>query len=167
MAAWGVTFTVVCDDCGAEARQDVGQKLRDGRLHWDSEFHCPACGASACLGFGVDETPDWVRDRLIARHGTARLRLADPAAGRVAVLKTVRGAWDVTLSRACVLAGQLAGEGLAGTLPEVTWLRERLAAGGVQADVVAGVQADVVAEVPAEACAAVSPWDRPIGGGRG
>ncbi|MFJ1790218.1 hypothetical protein [Kitasatospora griseola] len=153
MAEWGVAFAVTCA-CGAEARQDAGQWLRDGAIGWDSELSCRACGASMCLGFGADGTPPWVRDPLIARHGTARLRLTDPAAGRVAVLKTLREAWDLTLPQALALAVQLAGPGLSGTLPEVAWLRERLDARGVPA----GITAD--------SAAAPGPWDPSTAVGR-
>ncbi|MFJ5925849.1 hypothetical protein ACIQF6_24895 [Kitasatospora sp. NPDC092948] len=164
MAAWGVTLTVECP-CGAEARQDVGQALRDGRVCWDAESHCPTCGAGGCLGFGVDGTPRWVRDPLIARHGTARLRLTDPAAGRVAVLKTLREAWHLTLPQAGEFAAQLADQGLVGTLPEVAWLRERLAARGVPTTTAAGSGAATT--TAAGSGAAVSPWDPSSTAGRG
>ncbi|WP_052509518.1 hypothetical protein [Kitasatospora griseola] len=154
MAEWGVAFAVTCA-CGAEARQDAGQWLRDGTIGWDSEFSCRACGASMCLGFGADGTPPWVRDPLIARHGTARLRLTDPAAGRVAVLKTLREVWDLTLPQARKMAAQLADPGLSGTLPEVAWLRERLDVRGVSA------------EITPDSVAAPGPWDPPAAAGRG
>ncbi|MFI9788387.1 hypothetical protein ACIHEI_33485 [Kitasatospora sp. NPDC051984] len=148
MAGWGVTLAVGCE-CGAEARQDVGQALRGGELCWDAELYCRACGAGSCLGFGTGEAPPWVRDPLIAQHGTVRLRLIDPAAGRVAVLRTVREAWGLELSQARELAEQLAGDGLAGTLPEAAWLRERLAARGVPAEIATGTGP------------ALSPWGGP------
>ena len=136
MIAWSVTSAAVCDSCGDEAAsQELGQVLRGGRVCWDAEFRCPACEAAACLGFGTGETPLWVREPLLARHGTVRLRLTGPPPERVAVLRAVREASAGTLPQALEAARQLAGEGLPGTLPEAAWLRERLAARGVAAEV--------------------------------
>ncbi|RKE18415.1 hypothetical protein [Streptomyces sp. TLI_171] len=107
-----------CEDCGATARRSVGQHVRDGRLGWDAEFWCPACGTAMCLGFGTRGAPRWVRDPLIDRHGTVRLRLAAPAADRVAALRTVRAVRDLPLPRSLALVRQLTDAGLPGTPAE-------------------------------------------------
>ncbi|MFD8594854.1 hypothetical protein ACFV1L_07620 [Kitasatospora sp. NPDC059646] len=141
MTGWGAAFAVRCE-CGAEAEQDVGQALRDGRVCWDSEFHCRACGAAACMGFGAGDAPRWVRGPLIAEHGTVRLRLADPNMGRIPVLQTLLKTWNLSLTQAVQLSEQLAGDGLPGTLPEAEWLRDRLAARRVRSEIVPGAATD-------------------------
>ncbi|MFJ1752835.1 hypothetical protein [Kitasatospora sp. NPDC088134] len=143
MASWGAEVVVECGTCGAAAagRLGVGQFLREERLRWDAEFDCTACDAMMCLGFGDADTPDWVRGPLVERHGTVLLRLVEPSAGRVPVLRVLRTVWPLSLGEAGRVADLLAGPGLPATLPEAEWLRLLLAGRGAAAEVHPGTGA--------------------------
>ncbi|MFF2816732.1 hypothetical protein ACFVT9_14570 [Kitasatospora cineracea] len=137
VAGWGAEVAVLCG-CGAWGRREVGQVVRGGRLGWDAEFRCGACGDGGCLGSGGEDAPDWVRGPLLERYGPVLVRLVGPGADRGAVLRVVRAAWPVTLPQAAGLLRQLAGDGLAGTPAEAAWLCGRLAERGVAAEAVPG-----------------------------
>ncbi|MGW4693075.1 hypothetical protein ACWEO1_11900 [Kitasatospora cineracea] len=135
VAGWGAEVAVLCG-CGAWGRREVGQVVRGGRLGWDAEFRCGACGDGGCLGSGGEDAPDWVRGALLERYGPVLVRLVGAGADRGAVLRVLRAAWPVTLSQAAGLLRQLAGDGLAGTPAEAAWLCGRLAERGVAAEAV-------------------------------
>jgi hypothetical protein len=76
-----------------------------------------------------------VREALLAANGPARLRLAGPLPGLVPALKVFREVSAVSLSRAHELVGELSGDGLEGTLPEMEFLMARLRTRGVPVDI--------------------------------
>ncbi|QKW18994.1 hypothetical protein HUT16_07880 [Kitasatospora sp. NA04385] len=159
MRSWGAEVEVPCG-CGAVLRWGVGQFVRDGRLGWDGESWCPACNGGGCLGFGYGEAPEWVRGPVLERYGPVRVRLVDPAAGRGAVLRVVRGAWPVTPAHASALAALLAGAGLPGTPAEADWLCGLLAERGLAAETVPKLEAGA-AGIGAGAGVAAAEWPWP------
>ncbi|MFE2760414.1 hypothetical protein [Streptomyces halstedii] len=124
-----------CGDCGAMAVRQVNQFILDDALWSDSEFSCAACGTYVCEDSGPGTAPDDVREALLAANGPAKLRLAGPLPSLVPALKVFREVSAVSLSRARELVGDLSGDGLEGTLPEMEFLMARLRTRGVPVDI--------------------------------
>lgn len=127
-----LTYSAACRDCGAQSECHGVQALVGDTLRWDVESVCPACGSAVAECGG--ELPSDLRERILAEHGTAWLRVTATAGQRVAVLRVLRAelALDLTAARAAlnrVLAGDHAG-----TLPEVELLARRLRGVGVAAE---------------------------------
>lgn len=120
-----------CGKCGAMAVRQVNQFIYHDVLWSDSEFSCAACGTQMCEDSGPGTAPDHVREALLAANGPARLRLTGPMPSLVPALKVFREVSAVSLSRARELVGELSGDGLEGTLPEMEFLMARLRARGV------------------------------------
>ncbi|MFD3782042.1 hypothetical protein ACFWS1_39625, partial [Streptomyces sp. NPDC058612] len=83
-----------CPNCVFHAWQLV----EEGRLVWQAEWECGSCGFGApdtCnRDHGTGVPPAYVREVVVAREGTALLRV-DGA--RAAALKVLRGALGLTL----------------------------------------------------------------------
>jgi hypothetical protein len=126
----GARVTVPCEDCGGVLDLDVGQSVQDGRLRWDAEGACRSCPNLYATG-GWDETPEWLRDELLAGHGAARLSVAEGVPSLLPVLKAVRELWNVPLPRAKALADELLGSGWYGTRAEMELAALGLRAHGV------------------------------------
>ncbi|SCL32589.1 hypothetical protein GA0074692_3353 [Micromonospora pallida] len=76
MISYGVSVARACDDCEAEMVCELAQRIVHDRLHWTAECHCPHCGSTVAI-CGWDDTPDEIRDALVARYGLARLTVED------------------------------------------------------------------------------------------
>ena len=103
----------------------VGDSLR-----WDVESACPACGFAVAECDGL--LPDGTRERLLAEHGQAWLRVG-ASANRLAVMRVLRvalriGLTDVEGELSRVLSGDCSG-----TLPEMELLARKLRAAGIDA----------------------------------
>ncbi|WP_229895842.1 hypothetical protein [Streptomyces cinerochromogenes] len=123
---------VPCPDCAAPAEwHGVQVLLDDDALRWDTEMVCRVCGsATAVCGAGV---PGGMRERLLAEHGRAELRLG-PSADRVAVMRVLRRTLGIGLGEARAVLER----GYGGTLPETELLARRLREAGVDAVAVRG-----------------------------
>ncbi|NEA64410.1 hypothetical protein G3I56_17910 [Streptomyces sp. SID12488] len=115
--------------------RQLNQFINHGELWWDAEFSCDSCGTYLCEQAGQGPAPDDVREALLAVHGPARLRLAEPVSSLVPALKAFREAEAVSLSQARELADRLSHEGVVGTLSEMQLLRTRLRLRGVPVDI--------------------------------
>ncbi|WP_411138089.1 hypothetical protein [Streptomyces sp. C10] len=105
--------------------------LIGGPLRWDVESVCSACGqATADCGRAL---PAWLRDRLLADHGPATLRVTDPSAERVMLMRVLRAELGIGLPDAKVALGQVLAGAYSGTLPEVEYLARKLRRAGVSA----------------------------------
>jgi hypothetical protein len=103
----------------------VGQYIDGGRLWWGVEGQCEACPNAWCVT-DTGAAPDEIRQALLARHGAARLRLADEEASLVPVLRTLREMHRLPLGEARRVATELKAAGLTGTFVEVMHLAEGL-----------------------------------------
>ena len=131
-----VRYPVVCPDCDAEMACCGVQALVDGRLRWDVESACSACGfaVAAC---GAGEPPAERRAQLLAEHGPSLLRVSGAgAAVRVAVLRVVRAELGLDLAGARAAAGRVLDGTYTGTRPEIERLARCLLAYGVTAEAV-------------------------------
>ena len=117
--------------CGHVAVRQLNQFVSRGELWWDAEFSCDNCGTYLCEQAGQGTTPHDVREALLAAHGPATLRLAEPVPSLVPALKVFREAEAVSLSQARELAEHLSHDGVMGTLSEMELLRIRLRLRGV------------------------------------
>lgn len=121
--------------CGSAAVRQVNQFINHGELWWDAEFSCDNCGTYLCEQAGPGTAPDDVREALLAAHGPATLRLAEPVSSPVPVLKVLREVSAVSLSQARELVEKLSHDGVVGTLSEMELLKARLQLRGVPVDI--------------------------------
>lgn len=125
-----VGYSDGCQDCGAQAQWCGVQVLDGGRLRWDTECSCPACGFELAVCGGV--LPAAIRDRLLAEHGPARLRVG-PGARNAEVMRVLRAVLGVGLDGVGALLGEVLAGTHSGTLPEMELLARRLRASGIDA----------------------------------
>ncbi|MFJ7157166.1 hypothetical protein ACIQUQ_19750 [Streptomyces sp. NPDC101118] len=110
------------------------QALVDGRLRWDVESRCAACGCAVAVCGGGD-TPAARREQLLAAHGPARLRVALPVA-RVTVMRVLRAEGGLDLPGAKAALHDVLTGAHTGTLPEMERLARALRTAGVPATAV-------------------------------
>ncbi|GJF31821.1 hypothetical protein KNE206_45210 [Kitasatospora sp. NE20-6] len=126
MITQGVTVTARCAECDGVLMLDIGQFVERGRLCWGTEGYCLSCPVAWCDQDSGDVTPEEIRRALLTQHGPARLRLTDPEARMVPVLRALREVYGLSLPRARVLANELRATGLVGTFVEMELLASRL-----------------------------------------
>ncbi|MFJ6934795.1 hypothetical protein [Streptomyces sp. NPDC101132] len=131
-----VRYSGECRECGAAGLECWGvQALVDGRLRWDVESRCAACGdaVAACGG----EVPAERREQLLAEHGPARLRVdTRGAAARVTVMRVLRAELGLDLPSAKAALHDVLAGAPTGTLPETERLARALRTAGVPATAV-------------------------------
>ncbi|MGX2993424.1 hypothetical protein JNUCC64_03870 [Streptomyces sp. JNUCC 64] len=125
-----LTYTTVCQDCGARLECHGVQALVGDSLRWDVEAACSACG------FAIAECdaalPAELRERMLSEHGAATLRVV-PRGRNVPAMRVLRAALGLDPAGAkAALSRVLAGE-LSGTLPEMEFLADRMRKAGVPA----------------------------------
>lgn len=126
-----VRYSARCQDCGAELECLGVQALVDGRLRWDVESACSACGFAVAVCGG--DLPSERRDQMLSEHGPARLQMVSPSAKSVAMMQVLRAELGIDLVNAkAVLRRVLSGD-YAGTLPEMELLALKLRAAGIAA----------------------------------
>ncbi|WP_235618659.1 hypothetical protein [Embleya scabrispora] len=125
-----IRYFAVCRDCAAQAEWWGVQALVGDELRWDVECLCATCGFAVAICDG--DLPAHLRNRLLAEHGHATLRVAPPVQG-AKVMRVLRAelGLDLTDVRAA-LERALTGTH-SGTLPEVEHLARRLRASGIDA----------------------------------
>ena len=126
-----IRYAAPCQDCGAELECHGVQALAGGRLRWDVESTCSACGfaVAACGG----DLPGERRVQMLSEHGPARLRVIGSPTENLAVMRVLRAELGIDLANAkAVLRRVLSGD-YSGTLPEMERLAQKLRASGVAA----------------------------------
>ncbi|WP_328535077.1 hypothetical protein [Streptomyces sp. NBC_00344] len=126
MITQGVKITAQCEACGGVLIHDTGQFIDRDQLWWGTEGTCLSCPVAWCEQDSGGETPEEIRQALLTEHGPARLRLTEPVASPVVVLRTLREVHALTLAQAQSLADQLRTTGLVGTLVEMELIASRL-----------------------------------------
>jgi hypothetical protein len=127
----GVDITTRCEACGGELVLHTGQHVDGGRLWWGTEGWCRSCPVAWCEQDHGAVTPEEIRQALLAEHGPARLRLAEPGAGALPLLRALREVHELSLGQARAMADELAATGLAGTFVEMELVAARLRHHGV------------------------------------
>ncbi|MFC9279088.1 hypothetical protein [Streptomyces collinus] len=126
-----VSYGAVCQNCGAQLECQGTQVLVGGRLRWDVEAKCSACGWAAAVCGGM--VPAERRDQMLAEHGPARLYVSSPAASVVAIMRMLRAELGVDLTTAKAVARRVMTGDYAGTLPEMEHLARKLRECGITA----------------------------------
>ncbi|MFD3553467.1 hypothetical protein ACFWWA_15305 [Streptomyces goshikiensis] len=126
MITQGVKITTPCETCGGVLMRDTGQFIDRGRLWWGTEGTCLSCPVAWCHQDFGDATPEEIRQALLAEHGPARLRLKEPEASAVPVLRALREAHGLSLAQARAMTDKLKTTGLMGTLVEMELVASRL-----------------------------------------
>ncbi|MGV9455060.1 hypothetical protein [Streptomyces sp. NPDC003635] len=123
--AQGVEVTSTCAQCGGVLVRDVGQFTERGLLRWGVEGRCRTCQDGWCET-GIGSAPDEIRQALLARHGSTRLRLAPGETSLVPVMRALREVRHLSVDEARLAAAHLQGAGLVGTHVEMAHLAEAL-----------------------------------------
>lgn len=126
-----VRYSAMCQDCGAELECCGVQALVDGRLRWDVESTCSACGFAVAVCDG--DLPSERRDQLLSEHGPARLQVINQSAKSVVMMRVLRAALGIDLLTAKAVLRRVVSGDYSGTLPEMELLARKLRACGVAA----------------------------------
>ncbi len=94
------------------------QLVQDGELRWEEDWQCAGCQVASCdRGRGA---PAWIRDEILAQHGTYRLTLTDETVAGGALLKAFRDALGFTIGEAQEAVRTMRESGYEGTCVEMT-----------------------------------------------
>ncbi|MER6347411.1 hypothetical protein ACWC10_34900 [Streptomyces sp. NPDC001595] len=126
-----VGYSAECRDCGDETECRGVQALTDGRLRWDVESACSACGSAAAVCGG--DLPAELRERILLVHGPATLRIEGPAVDRVTVMRVLRAELGLDLASAKAVLRQVLDGEHSGTRPEMERPARALRRSGVAA----------------------------------
>jgi hypothetical protein len=126
-----VRYSAMCQDCGAELECCGVQALVDGRLRWDVESACSACGFAVAVCGG--DLPSERRDQMLSEHGPARLQVISPSAESVVVMRVLRAALGIDLLSAKAALRRVVSGDYSGALPEMELLARKLRACGIAA----------------------------------
>ncbi|WP_328663892.1 hypothetical protein [Streptomyces sp. NBC_00328] len=103
----------------------------DGRLRWDVESTCFACGFAVAVCDGA--LPSERRDQMLSEHGLARLQVSSPPAKNVAIMRVLRSELGIDLMNAKAVLRRVLDGDCSGTLPEMERLARRLRESGIAA----------------------------------
>lgn len=129
-----VRYSAPCQDCGAELTCYGTQALVDGRLRWDVDATCCACGSTVAVCGG--DLPGERRDQMLAEHGPVTLHVPGAAANGAVIMRVLRAELGLDLLHARGALRRVRSGDYAGTLPEVELLARGLRASGVAATAV-------------------------------
>ncbi|WP_051813936.1 hypothetical protein [Kitasatospora sp. MBT63] len=132
-----VEYRVDCESCGGDALCTAGASPAGGQVEWSYDVSCAVCGPGT-IACGSGPVPADLRARLLARHGPVHLRLDDPSAGAVTVMKVLRAELGGSPAAAKATLGLIRAGGYAGVRAEVEVLALRLRAAGAGAGVTEG-----------------------------
>jgi hypothetical protein len=97
MTEQAARLTGPCEGCGRPGAGWAAQLVRGGRLRWETEWACDACGIAHDGGRGP--SPALVREAIVERHGLHCLRPGDDEVRGAHVLKYAAesedGVWSV------------------------------------------------------------------------
>ncbi|MEU3288010.1 hypothetical protein OG739_02720 [Streptomyces longwoodensis] len=116
-----ISYSAVCQGCGAEVEWCGAQTLVGEALRWDVETTCPTCGLTLAVCGG--DLPE---------HGRARLRMAPPMKN-AAIMRVLRAELGIGLDGVRAVVDQVLTGQYSGTLPEMELLARKLRASGIEA----------------------------------
>ncbi|MCX5000364.1 hypothetical protein [Streptomyces longwoodensis] len=125
-----ISYSAVCQGCGAEVEWCGAQTLVGEALRWDVETTCPTCGLALAVCGG--DLPEELRGRLLSEHGRARLRMAPPMKN-AAIMRVLRAELGIGLDGVRAVVDQVLTGQYSGTLPEMELLARKLRASGIEA----------------------------------
>lgn len=110
--------------------------IKSGRLRWEIEWACDACGISHHGAWGA--APAEVRSKILAQHGPYCVRLVDGEHGGGGILKAFRGAFSLSIQESRESALKLKQCGYQGTYVETLLLSQLLQGEGIHSEVLPG-----------------------------
>lgn len=119
----------VCATCRNPGALEVGQEVREGRLHWFERFSC-GCGHGFEAG-GVGLPAPGVRNSILAQSGHAEVWL-DDADGRAPVVKVLVKLLGLNEGEAQQRVAKLPAVAYDGTHTEAAFIETALQRGGVK-----------------------------------
>jgi len=126
-----------CGDCGDPCTGWAVQLTRGGRLRWEIEWACDACGISHHGAWGP--APAEVRSEILAQHGPYCVKLTGREYRGGGILKAFRDAFDLSIREAQESSRKLKRCGYEGTFVEVCFLSDLLRKEGILSDISPGV----------------------------
>lgn len=126
-----VRYSAECQDCGAELECWGVHALVEGRLRWDVESACSACGFAVAVCGGA--VPAELRERMLSQHGGARLQVSTPSVKSVVIMRVLRAELGIDLVDARAVLRRVLDGDYAGTFPEVEHLARVLRKSGIAA----------------------------------
>ncbi|WUW21922.1 hypothetical protein OG521_14440 [Streptomyces sp. NBC_01463] len=126
-----VRYSAVCQNCGGELEYWGVQALVDGRLRWNVESTCSACGDALAVCEG--DMPTERRRQMLSEHGPAHLRVSSPPATGAAIMRVLRAELGLDLPNARAALRRVLDGDCSGTLPEMEHLARALRNSGIAA----------------------------------
>ncbi|WP_446039534.1 hypothetical protein [Streptomyces sp. SID1121] len=126
MTSQGASVTAPCGACGGVLTRNVGQRIDQDEVRWETETTCTGCRAGGSTPPTAGTTPEEIRQLLLTEHGPARLTLTDGTANLISVTRVLSRAHGLPLGEARSKAAELRTTGLVGTLVEMEWLATAL-----------------------------------------
>jgi len=120
-----------CQSCGKPLNVTVGQEMIDGRIVWYESYDCPYCGSRTEVD-GKDDTPDEIRNALLAEEGEWGLNISENGPQAIQAIKTLREALGLSLSEAQAAKKKIPGIVATGTRAEMERLRYLLSSSNIQ-----------------------------------
>lgn len=125
-----------CQGCGDPCTGWAVQLTKNGRLRWEVEWACDACGISHHGAWGP--APAEVRSEILAQHGPYCVKLTSEGYRSGGILKAFRSAFSLSIRESQESARQLKQSGYQGTYVEVKFLSELLRGEGLSSEVTPG-----------------------------
>jgi hypothetical protein len=101
-----------------------------GRLRWEFNWSCSNCGIESDDG-DWGQAPSFIRDLLLAEHGSSCIKAVDPDASGGKITKAFRDIFGESMQEAMNSARDLKAAGRSGTHVEVRLIAENLGASGI------------------------------------
>ncbi|WP_406104497.1 hypothetical protein OG698_20120 [Streptomyces sp. NBC_01003] len=101
-----------------------------GRLRWEFNWSCSNCGIESDDG-DWGQAPSFIRDLLLAEHGSSCIKAVDPDASSGKIMKAFRDIFGESMPEAMNSAIGLKATGRSGTHVGIRLLEENLAASGI------------------------------------
>ncbi|MGW4389160.1 hypothetical protein [Streptomyces sp. NPDC004685] len=101
-----------------------------GKLRWEFNWSCGNCGIESDDG-DWGQAPGFIRDLLLAEHGSSCIKTLDPDASGGKIMKAFRDIFGESMQEAKNSARDLKATGRSGTHVEARLIAETLAASGI------------------------------------
>ncbi|MGW1552695.1 hypothetical protein [Streptomyces sp. NPDC002346] len=102
-----------------------------GRLRWEFNWSCSNCGIESDDG-DWGQAPGFIRDLLLAEHGSSCIKVVDPDVSGAKIMKVFRDIFGESMQEAMNSTRGLKAGGHSGTHVEVRLIAEKLDASGIR-----------------------------------
>ncbi|MFF2507831.1 hypothetical protein ACFVTY_31375 [Streptomyces sp. NPDC058067] len=102
-----------------------------GKLRWEFSWSCGNCGIESDDG-DWGQAPGFIRDLLLAEHGSSCIKVIDSGASDGKIMKAIREIFGETMREALISAKALKATGRKGTRVETLLIAETLGVSGIE-----------------------------------